>query len=418
MQGKLRLDAYLANKLPQASRARLQASIREGLVTVNGRPQPKAAYAVRPGDVVGCSIVSPPPLEASPEELPLDIVYEDEHLIVVNKAADMVMHPSPGHYTGTLVNALLHHCGLPAMRLRSGQAAPLSLGGSAGLGNVQEESQPHNSSSTCGNGEAALLLDDTEDDYGSGEGVSDDDADGSLLLSFVPAAAAAAAGGAPSSSQAPALATIRPGIVHRLDKGTTGLLVVAKDDATHLGLAAQFKERSVQRAYWAITVGIPSPSEGRVATNVGRDLRDRKKMAAFAYGSARGRTAASNYSVLQLLAAGGAALVQWRLETGRTHQIRVHSRHLGHPLLGDEVYGGGAAAAAAAIAARSNGSGAGDSARRAVAAQQVAAALGRPALHAKTLGFTHPVTRQRLLFDSEVPPDFQCALEALLQPPF
>ena len=122
--------------------------------------------------------------------------------------------------------------------------------------------------------------------------------------------------------------------------------------------------------------------------------------------------------MLQPLASGGAALVQWRLETGRTHQIRVHSRHLGHPLLGYDAYGGGAAAAAAAIAARGDGTAAGDRARRAMAAQQVAAALGRPALHAKTLGFTHPVTRQRLLFESDVPPDFQAALEALLQPPF
>ena len=168
----------------------------------------------------------------------------------------MVMHPSPGHYTGTLVNALLHHCGLPAMRLCSGQAAPLSLGGPVGLKTLQGEGplddcSSRSSSSSCGSGEATLLMDDSEDDDGSEEGVSDDDGDGSLLLSFAPAAVA----GAPTTSQAPAPATIRPGIVHRLDKGTTGLLVVAKDDVTHLGLAAQFKDRSVQRAYWAITVG-------------------------------------------------------------------------------------------------------------------------------------------------------------------
>lgn len=175
---------------------------------------------------------------------------------------------------------------------------------------------------------------------------------------------------------------------------------------------------SLQRQYWAITLGVPSPREGRVAANVGRDLRDRKKMATFAYASARGRTAASKYTVLQPLAEGGAALVQWRLETGRTHQIRVHAKHVGHPLLGDETYGGGAAAAAAAVTSRRKGSAASQRAEQVACMHRVIAGLGRPALHAKTLGFVHPATGELLQFDSELPADFSEAMQALCRPPF
>eukprot|EP00887_Chlorella_sp_A99_P003203 scaffold9.g3203.t1 len=625
-QGKLRLDAFLSARLPAASRARLQASIRQGLVLVNGRPGLKPSLQVRPGDTVAASVAAPPPLEAAPEALPLEVVFEDEHVMVVNKidlaplsllphssptgmasatvavdsgcdlgespvwdertstlyfvdinakrvhvfrpadgshrtlqlaepvgcvaltsdpgrllaalqhdvvervlatvpeshgresmrfndgkvspqgtlvvgrmhakwregqrgrlyrldpgrcaAAGMVMHPSPGHYSGTLVNALLHHCGLPAMRLARGAAPPASLAGAAGAAASADEELA---------GEAE------EEDEEDEELWSDDDGDSQLELlplplssapggpggppqqppatpEPAPAPAGAGAGDAAGAAAAAAAAgVLRPGIVHRLDRGTTGLLVVAKSDVAHASLAAQFKSREascglalglqlvrasalgaarerrpwggpgaarqrpiqeaaralpdggrrrslvraapqVSRAYVAVTLGAPAPPEGRVATNVGRDLRDRKRMAAFAYASARGRTAASNYRTLELLAGGAAALVEWRLETGRTHQIRVHAKHLGHPLLGDETYGGGPAAAGAALGGR-RGAGA------AAAAAAAARALGRPALHARTLGFCHPASGLRLLFECELPADFEAALEALRLPP-
>ncbi|PSC67546.1 ribosomal large subunit pseudouridine synthase D [Micractinium conductrix] len=435
-KAKLRLDAFLSARLPAASRARLQASIKEGLVVVNGRPQPKASYGVKPGDLVACSVLPPPPLEASPEALPLAIVYEDEHLLVINKASDMVMHPAPGHYTGTLVNALLHHCQLPAMQLAQGGAAPLSLEGAAAAAAAAREDASSSGregdagASSSGSGgadderldqHAAAAAADAAAGQAAGhsgpaasasalasastsagpaeqselEGDEDDDEGGGLLL----VGPAGSAGGA----------TIRPGIVHRLDRGTTGLLVVAKTDAAHLSLAQQFKDRTVRRTYHSITLGVPRPTQGRVATYVGRDLRDRKRMAAFAYASARGRTAASNYKVLEPLAGGGAALVQWRLETGRTHQIRVHAKHLGHPLFSDDTYSSTAAAGSIV--------GAGKPAR-AAAATAAARALGRPALHAKTLGFVHPATGKEMLFDSQLPSDFEAALAALRGPPF
>lgn len=374
--GKTRLDAYLAAKLPQASRARLQASIKEGLVAVNGRPQGKSSYGVRLGDAITCSVLPPPPLEAAPEDLPLDIVFEDEHVLVVNKDASMVMHPSPGHYTGTLVNALLHHCGLGPMRVDPGDAAPLSLAASPDAGDDQDE---HDADA-----DADLEVDFDEED--------------AAALVLRPAAAA-------SSSASYLGPTIRPGIVHRLDKGTTGLVVVAKTDAAHASLSRQFRDRTVERAYVGVTLRTPRPPSGRVATNVGRDFRDRKKMAAFAYDGGRGRTAASNYALVEALGGGRAAVVRWRLETGRTHQIRVHAKHLGHPLLGDDAYGGGAAAAVAAMA--------GGRPAAIALVQRVVRDLGRPALHAQSLGFEHPVSGERLRFEAEMPRDLRAAVEAL-----
>ncbi|KAL4856789.1 RNA pseudouridine synthase 2 [Chlorella vulgaris] len=476
-KSKLRLDSFLAAKLPSASRARLQASIKGGLVAVNGRPQAsraallaaKASHGVRPGDVVACCVLPPPPLEAAPEALPLDIVYEDEHLIVINKEADMVMHPSPGHYSGTLVNALLHHCQLPAMQLGTGAAAPLSLEGAAAAAATAAEASSSGSSSGSGGQHARQAAE---------AGV----AAGSNGASATPHGAAETADATPSlvthvqrgeqeveeeeeeegSSSfrllGPASTSdgaVRPGIVHRLDKGTTGLLVVAKTDAAHMSLAQQarareaggacagditcsaafsrsaalaslffshspppflsllpvlqFKDRTVRRTYVSVALGVPRPAEGRVATNVGRDLRDRKKMAAFAYASARGRTAASNYKLLEVLAGGGASLVQWRLETGRTHQIRVHAKHIGHALLADDTYSSAAAACSIVGAGKPP---------RAAAAQAAVKALARPALHAKSLGFVHPASGQLLEFDSELPPDLQQMLAVLRGPPF
>ena len=419
---KLRLDAYLASKLPQTSRARLQASIKEGLVIVNGSTLKKAAYVIKPGDTVLCSVLPPPPLEAAPEPLPIDIVYEDEHLIIVNKSADMVMHPSPGHYTGTMVNALLYHCGLPAVKLGPGAAPP-----------PQTLENSNNNSNNNSNSGSIIGITNGEE-WGDDNLDLDDDVLPELVLGNISTSSvvvqepqttspligedegsislgtrALENGGSSSifSSQISVSSdpVIRPGIVHRLDKGTTGLVVIAKTDLAHASLCRQFKDRSVGRAYLALTLGTPKSPSGRVQTNIGRDFRDRKKMAAFEYASATGRLSASNYKVIEGLGSGRAALVEWRLETGRTHQIRVHSKYLGHPLVGDEAYGGGSGTAVSVLG--------GGKAARVAAAHAVLKVLGRPALHAKTLAIDHPVSGERLEFDSELPDDFNQALDML-----
>lgn len=383
---KLRLDAFLAAKLPHISRARLQTSIKEGLVEVNGRPQSKASHTVRPGDVIQWAVPPPPPLEALPEALPLNIVFEDDHLIVVDKSADMVMHPSPGHPCGTLVNALLHHSGLPGVRLHlDGPTQTEGVGLTAGI--VDQ-------------------LVDSKNERFVGEDVDDELSlldESRVVCAVIPdAEVGSEKNGAIGSNNR---MIVRPGIVHRLDKGTTGLVVVAKTDSALASLCEQFKDRSVERTYWSLTVRVPSASSGRIAANVGRDFRDRKKMAAFAYGSTRGRTAASNYRVLEVLSGGRSALVEWKLETGRTHQIRVHAKHIGHPLFGDETYGGGGGSAVGAVGGQKTA---------ALAVVRTAiAALGRPALHAKTLGFVHPESGEYLRFDSDLPNDFVQALELL-----
>lgn len=355
---KLRLDAFLSNKLSdqETSRARLQSTIKQGRVLVNGSVLTKASYAVKVGDAVECTVLPPPPLRADPEDIDLDIVYEDDDVIVINKGADMVMHPAPGHMSGTMVNALLHHCG---------------------LGSVQ-------------------LDGDNEDGSHVGSLVVDRDEDqGGVFLQ-------------PTSSSQSDRGVIRPGIVHRLDKGTTGLVVIAKTDAAHASLSAQFKDRTVTRTYLSVTLGVPKPSQARIQTNIGRDFRDRKKMAAFEYACTRGKSAASNYTVLETLASGTAALVSWKLETGRTHQIRVHSKHIRHPLLGDDTYGGSASSATRII-------GQGKSPRIARVHELVQVLNNRPALHAQTLGFEHPTRpdKERLVFSCDPPNDFARVVESL-----
>ncbi|KAI8110113.1 hypothetical protein M9435_001792 [Picochlorum sp. BPE23] len=349
---KLRLDAFLSNKLShqETSRARLQATIKQGRVLVNGTVLTKASYAVKVGDTVECSVLPPPPLRADPEDIDLDIVYEDDDVIVINKEADMVMHPAPGHSSGTMVNALLHHCGLESVEFD-------------------------------GNDAGSLIADRDEDQGG---------------VSLMPASS--------SGSQN----VIRPGIVHRLDKGTTGLVVIAKTDVAHASLSAQFKDRTVNRTYLSLTLGVPTPSKARIRTNIGRDFRDRKKMAAFEYACTRGKSAASNYTVLETLASGTAALVSWKLETGRTHQIRVHAKHIRHPLFGDDTYGGSVSSATRVI-------GQGKSARIAQVHKLVQVLNNRPALHAQTLGFEHPTrpNKERLVFSCDPPEDFALVLQSL-----
>lgn len=301
-----RLDKALAALAPTLSRERIKALILGGCVTETG-PETGSAPAADPkrkvaaGQRFALSLPAATPAEAAPQDIPLAVVYEDEHLIVVDKPAGLVVHPAAGNPDGTLVNALLHHC---AGRL-------------SGIGGVA-----------------------------------------------------------------------RPGIVHRIDKDTSGLLVVAKSDVAHEGLARQFKDHSIARRYRAIVFGHPRPLSGTVDTWIGRSDRDRKKMAVQPEG--RGKRAVTHYRTVETLT--GAALVECRLETGRTHQVRVHMAHLGHPLLGDPVYGNRARQLGTILARL---------------------AFRRQALHAASLGFIHPVTGERLDFASPLPDDMQQLLSRL-----
>jgi 23S rRNA pseudouridine1911/1915/1917 synthase len=281
-----RLDHYLAAELPQLSRSRIQALIKDGHIRVEGK-QVKPGEKVRLGQHVTVEEPEPTPVaNAAPEEIPLDILFEDDDLVVLNKAPGIVVHPAAGNPSGTLVNALLHHC--------------KSLSGIGG--------------------------------------------------------------------------ELRPGIVHRLDKETSGCLVVAKNDAAHQALSKQFAEREVLKIYLALAAGAFSKKSGVIETSIGRHPVHRKKMAVVTEG--RGRNAVTDYRVLRELP--GASLVKCTLHTGRTHQIRVHLKHLGHPLLGDELYG-----------------------KR--------GAYPRQMLHAWKLGFKHPRTGEWLQFQAAIPADFIAA---------
>jgi len=295
-QAGMRLDRALADVLPDLSRERIKALILEGRVLgPDGKAARNPSMKVAPASRFALDIPAPRPADAQPEKIPLVIVYEDAHLIVVDKAAGMVVHPAAGNLDGTLVNALLAHC--------EGQLS--------GIGGVA-----------------------------------------------------------------------RPGIVHRIDKDTSGLLVVAKHDRAHEGLARQFKDHSIRRLYQAIVHGQPEKVKGTVDSWIGRSDSDRKKMAVQHEG--RGKHAVTHYRVAERLKA--AALVECRLETGRTHQVRVHMAHLGHPLVGDPVY-----------------------ARNQSRHRELLKELGfhRQALHAARLGFIHPVDGSDLDFASPMPRDMQ-----------
>ncbi|KAL8514821.1 hypothetical protein ACS0TY_013784 [Phlomoides rotata] len=353
--GKQRLDSWISSRINGISRARVQSSIRSGLVSVNGRIINKASHSVRVGDMVNCTIAELQPLRADPEDIPLDIVYEDEHVIVVNKAAHMVVHPAPGNATGTLVNGILHHCRL---------------------------------STVCFSSEA---LPDTDDDSGDELNAF------SLNQGHI--------GGIGFGL---CEASIRPGIVHRLDKGTSGLLVVAKDEHSHSYLAEQFKKHSIKRVYTSLTCGVPAPVSGRIDVPIGRDVNNRTRMIAIPGSATHGkaRHAVSRYKVIEVLAGGGCALVEWRLETGRTHQIRAHAKYLGIPLLGDDVYGGTKSMALSLLQSR-------NPSINHTQLLQLIDRLERPCLHALTLGFRHPNSGENLSFSQIPPPDFSEILDRL-----
>lgn len=347
--GKLRLDSWVSSRIDGVSRARVQSSIRSGLVSVNGRVTDKVSHMVKGGDKVDCTIADLKPLRAEPEDIPLDIVYEDEHVLVVNKPAHMVVHPAPGNATGTLVSGILHHCSLPT----------ISFLGEEVLSDAEDAS-------------------DDELNVFSGNRSPNYD-DSSVMCE----------------------SSVRPGIVHRLDKGTSGLLVVAKNENSLASLAEQFKKHTIKRVYVSITCGVPASVAGRVDIPIGRDSNNRIRMAAIpgTPKSGKSRHAVSRYKVIEKLAGGGSALVEWRLETGRTHQIRAHAKYLGIPLMGDEVYGGTKNMALSLLQPKTPPMFHGK-------LSQLVSQIDRPCLHALTLGFRHPFTGENIHFTQLPPPDF------------
>jgi len=330
-----RLDVYLTGFIQNATRAKVQKGIKEGQVVVNTRVVRKPSHVVQAGDELVCTIMKAPAVEILPEDIEIDVRYEDDHLMVVNKAPGMVVHPAYGHRTGTLVHALLYHVGGGSILMDDEEDAELDP--DTGLSNVNLQPRYE--------GDVAL----------------------------------------------------RPGIVHRLDKDTSGLLVVAKNDVTHVALSRQFAERSTRRKYLAIVWGTPDEDEGTLDTELARDVRDRRKMAVVAPG--KGKRAITHYKTIEKF--GYTTMTQFRLETGRTHQIRVHAAHLKHPIFGDVTYGGDRIRYGK------------DEGQRRAFYKNLFKMLPRQALHAASLGFKHPATGKEMDFDAELPQDMQDVVERL-----
>jgi 23S rRNA pseudouridine1911/1915/1917 synthase len=293
--GEGRLDRALVDALPHLSRARIQALIADKVLMIDGKPVTDASSTRFSGRTFALTIPAARPDRAQPQDIDLNIVFEDDHLIIVDKPAGLVVHPSAGHYDGTLVNALLHHC----------------KGRLSGIGGVE-----------------------------------------------------------------------RPGIVHRIDRDTSGLLVVAKTDIAHEGLAKLFAAHDIERRYLAIVAGQPAPPAGIIRTQIGRHPTDRKKNAVLA--EDKGKHAVTHFRMIEQLKA--TSLVECRLETGRTHQVRVHMAHIGHPLIGDSVY---------------------NNRQKTFRFGPNQSYFTRQALHAASLGFNHPVTGEKLAFVSNLPEDIQ-----------
>lgn len=308
-QSLLRIDKFLMDRLPNVTRTKIQEGIHLGFVKVNDCDV-KPNHKIHPGDIITVSLPEPPrDTELKPENIPLNIVYEDDHVVVVNKPAGMVVHPAYQNWSGTLVNALIHHFSeLPHMPGNEG----------------------------------------------------------------------------------------RPGLVHRIDKDTSGLLVIAKTEPAITHLAKQFFDHSIERTYQAIVWGIPSPEAGTINVNVGRSLKDRRITTAFPKGDF-GRTAITHYKLLKDFRY--VSLIELRLETGRTHQIRAHMKFLGHSLFNDEMYGGSEIMKGTVFTKYKQ------------FVENCFKIIPRQALHAKSLGFVHPTTGEKMFFDSELPQDFKEVME-------
>ncbi len=308
-QTLVRVDKFLMDRLPNVTRTKIQSGIHDGFVLVNDKPI-KPNYKVHPDDVITVSFPEPPrDTDVKPENIPLNIVFEDDHLLVVNKVAGMVVHPAYQNWSGTLVNALSYHFqNLPQL--------------------------PNN--------------------------------DG------------------------------RPGLVHRIDKDTSGLLVIAKTEIAMTSLAKQFFDHSIERTYLALVWGIPEPPQGTINVHVGRSLKDRRVTTAFPEGDF-GRHAITHYSVVKDLRY--VSLLECRLETGRTHQIRAHMKFIGHPLFNDAMYGGNEIKKGTVFSKYKQ------------FVENCFKVIPRQALHARSLGFVHPATGEFLKFDSELPLDFKEAIE-------
>ncbi len=300
-----RLDVFLSTHTADLSRAAIQRLIEKGAVTVNGK-RPKPSQKIKPGDEIAWDVPKPEPLEIGGEPIPLDVLFEDDALLVLNKPAGIVVHPAPGHWRGTLVNALLYH-----MQAKG----------------------------TASEGESFASIGGRE----------------------------------------------RPGLVHRLDKGTSGVMVIAKTDAAHQGLSKQFKAHTIHRVYLALVIGSVKGKTGRVELAIGRDTKNRKKISAR---TTSPREAVTEFHVAERFGKV-ATLVEVHPQTGRTHQIRVHLTSLGHPLLGDETYGG----------------------RKVCVLDDMC--IERPMLHARTLGFTHPATGKYLEYTVPPPADMEALLRLL-----
>lgn len=308
-QEPMRVDKFLTNRLEKTSRNRIQNAAKAGNVLVNDQPV-KSNYKIKAGDEVVVVLPEEPrEITLDPENIPLDIVYEDKYVVVLNKQAGLVVHPGHGNYTGTLVNGLLHHF--------------------------------------------SQLPDASRDNS-------------------------------------------RPGLVHRLDKDTSGLMVVAREDYAMTHLAKQFFDRAIERSYVALVWGDFDEEEGSVEGNIGRHLRDRMKMAVFPEGD-DGKYALTHYKVLKRY--GYVTLIQCKLATGRTHQIRVHMEHIGHPVFNDNRYGGDKIVTGTVFTKYKQ------------FIDNCFKVMPRQALHAKSLGFTHPNTGEKMYFESELPADFQAVLD-------
>jgi 23S rRNA pseudouridine1911/1915/1917 synthase len=315
-QVSMRIDKFIMIRVAHTTRTKIQNACDEGRVLVNGKAV-KSNYKTKPFDEISIVLTVPPrDVEVVPEDIPLDITFEDDYIVLINKKPGMVVHPAYGNYRGTLVNALAFHFqNLPKTKTK--------------LNN-------------------------------------------DLYLE-------------------------RPGLVHRIDKNTSGIIIIAKTDLAMTRLAKDFFDRTMDRKYIAICWGDLKEDEGTIVGNVGRDPRDRKKMYVFPPGSEEGKHAVTHYKVIERF--GYVTFIECKLETGRTHQIRVHMKSIGHPLFNDNGYGGDIILKGL------------NTAKYKQFIQNCFELLPRQALHAKTLGITHPITGEKLFFDSEIPADMQAVLE-------